>query len=81
MRSGAQYFQASDLGIGIMPAQIPAYTVVDFSGEYRFAGHWRALGGISNLSNEEYYSRVFISGGRIEPALSRQFYLGIAYDL
>jgi Fe(3+) dicitrate transport protein len=78
---GAQYFQASDEGIGLMPAQIPAYTVVDFSGEYRFAGHWRVLGGISNLTNEEYYSRVFISGGKIEPALSRQFYLGIAYDL
>ncbi len=78
---GAQYFQASDLGIGIMPAQIPAYTVVDFSGEYEFAGHWRVLGGISNLTNEEYYSRVFISGGRIEPARNRQFYLGIAYDL
>ena len=78
---GAQYFQASDAGIGVMPAQIPAYTVVDFSGEYQFAGHWRVLGGISNLTNEEYYSRVFISGGKIEPALSRQFYLGIAYDL
>lgn len=78
---GAQYFQASDEGIGLMPARIPAYTVVDFSGEYRFAGHWRVLGGISNLTNEEYYSRVFISGGRIEPALSRQFYAGISYDL
>jgi Fe(3+) dicitrate transport protein len=78
---GAQYFQASDLGIGPMPAQIPSYTVVDFSGEYKFAKHWRVLGGISNLTNLEYYSRVFISGGRIEPALSRQFYAGIAYDL
>ncbi len=78
---GAQYFQASDTGIGLMPAQIPAYTVADFSGEYRFAGHWRVIGGISNLTNVEYYSRVFIAGGRIEPALSRQFYAGIAYDL
>ena len=82
---GAQYFQASDAGIGTgtgaMPARIPAYTVVDFSGEYRFGGHWRVLGGISNLTNLEYYSRVFILGGRIEPALGRQFYLGIAYDL
>jgi Fe(3+) dicitrate transport protein len=78
---GAQYFQASDLGIGPMPAQIPSYTVVDFSGEYEFAHHWRVLGGISNLTNLEYYSRVFISGGRIEPALGRQFYGGIAYDL
>jgi Fe(3+) dicitrate transport protein len=83
---GGQYFQASDAGIniagfGLMPAQIPAYTVADFTGEYRFAGHWRVMGGISNLTNEEYYSRVFISGGKIEPALSRQFYLGVAYDL
>jgi Fe(3+) dicitrate transport protein len=83
---GAQYFQASDAGInivgfGLMPAQIPAYTVADFSGEYQFAGHWRVTGGISNLTNAEYFSRVFISGGRIEPALSRQFYLGVAYDL
>jgi Fe(3+) dicitrate transport protein len=76
-----QYFQASDLGIGTMPAQIPGYTVLDFSGEYKFANHWRVLAGISNLTNLEYYSRVFISGGRIEPALSRQFYAGIAYDL
>jgi Fe(3+) dicitrate transport protein len=83
---GPQYFQASDAGImtaGMVttPAQIPAYTVADFSGEYEFARHWRVLGGISNLSNHEYYSRVFISGGRIEPALGRQFYAGIAYDL
>ncbi len=78
---GAQYFQASDAGIGSMPAQIPAYTVADFSGEYEFAGHWKVLGGISNLTNREYYSRVFISGGKIEPALTRQFYAGIAYDL
>ena len=78
---GAQFFQASDAGIGPMPPQIPAYTVVDFSGEYRFAGHWRVLGGISNLTDQNYYSRVFIAGGRIEPALGRQFYAGIAYDL
>ena len=82
---GAQYFQASDAGIpivgyGLMPAQIPAYTVADFTGEYQFAGHWRVMGGISNLTNEEYFSRVFISGGKIEPALSRQFDLGVAYD-
>ena len=78
---GAQYFQVSDAGFGLMPARIPAYTVVDFSGEYKFLHRWRALGGVANLTNQEYYSRVFISGGRIEPALTRQFYLGIACDL
>jgi Fe(3+) dicitrate transport protein len=83
---GAQYFQATDAsivtnGVLMLPAQIPAYAVVDFSGEYELAGHWRVLGGISNLTNEDYYSRVFLSGARIEPALTRQFYAGIAYDL
>ena len=78
---GSQFFQASDAGIGSEPARIPAYTVVDFSGEYRFARHWRVLGGISNLTDLDYYSRVFISGGRVEPALGRQLYLGAAYDL
>jgi len=51
------------------------------SGEYKFGGHWRVLGGISNLTDKRYYSRVFISRGMLEPALSRQFYAGIAYDL
>ena len=84
---GSQYFQDSNEPIGATsgtpgtPARIPAYTVVDFSGEYGFGGHWRVLGGISNLTDLRYYSRVFIARGLIEPALGRQFYLGIAYDL
>jgi Fe(3+) dicitrate transport protein len=78
---GSQFFQDTDLADNGTPARIPAYTVVDLSGEYKFAGHWRVLGGISNLTNQEYYSRVFLSAGEIEPALSRQFYAGVAYDL
>lgn len=54
---------------------------MDFSGECELGRHWRLLGGISNLTNLRYYSRVFISGGAIEPALTRQLYAGIAYDL
>lgn len=77
----AQYMQASDLPAGSTPAQIPAYTVADFSGEYRFAGHWRVTGGISNLTDGRYYSRVFLFGGLLEPALARQFYAGIDYRL
>jgi Fe(3+) dicitrate transport protein len=78
---GAQYFQVSDQGIGPMPAQIPAYTVLDFSGEYEFAGRWKVLGGVANLTDRDYFSRVFLFGGQIEPALGRQFYAGIAYGL
>lgn len=78
---GSQYFEDSDEPLGTTPARIPAYTVADFSGEYGFGGHWRVLGGISNLTDLRYYSRVFISRGMLEPALGRQFYAGIAYDL
>jgi Fe(3+) dicitrate transport protein len=77
----SQYFQDSDEPDNGTPALIPTYTVADFSGEYTFAGHWRVLGGISNLTDRRYYSRVFLSGGSIEPALTRQFYAGVAYDL
>ncbi|HZT02326.1 MAG TPA: TonB-dependent receptor [Steroidobacteraceae bacterium] len=84
---GSQFFQDSNAAVGasptapLTPARIPAYTIADFSAEYGFGGHWRVLGGISNLTDKRYYSRVFISRGMLEPALSRQFYAGIAYDL
>ena len=35
------------------------------------------LGGVSNLADEKYYSRVFQNG--IEPAPGRTAYLGIAF--
>lgn len=78
---GSQYFEDSDEPLGSTPARIPAYTVADFSGEYRFGPHWRVLGGVSNLTDLRYYSRVFILGGMLEPALGRQFYMGMAYEL
>jgi Fe(3+) dicitrate transport protein len=76
----SQYFQDSDLGVGSTPARIPAYSVADLSGDYVIAGHLRLLGGISNLTNRHYYSRVFLFGGRLEPARDRAFYAGLAYD-
>ncbi len=76
----SQYFQDNDQGVGGAPARIPAYTVVDLSGEYVVAGHLRLLGGISNLANRHYYSRVFLFGGSLEPARDRAFNAGLAYD-
>ncbi len=78
---GAQYFQNSDTALGSTPALIPAYTVADFTGQYAWGTHWRVEGGVSNLGNHRYYSRVFLFGGSLEPALTRQFYLGVAYHL
>jgi Fe(3+) dicitrate transport protein len=77
---GSQYFQDSDLPIGSTPAHIPTYTVVDLAGDYVIAGHLRVLGGISNLTNRHYYSRVFLFGGMLEPAGDRSIYAGAAYD-
>jgi Fe(3+) dicitrate transport protein len=78
---GAQYFQDSDLAIGSTPAQIPAYTVLDLSADWVIAGRLRLLGGISNLTDRRYYSRVFLVGGELEPARARAAYAGLAYDL
>jgi Fe(3+) dicitrate transport protein len=84
----SQFFQDSNLpilqgatSIVATQARIPGYTVLDFAGEYTVAGRFRVLGGISNLTDRRYYSRVFISRGLVEPARSRMFNLGLAYDL
>jgi len=77
---GSQYFQDSDQSIGSTPAHIPTYTVDDLAGDYVIAGHFRILGGVSNLTNRHYYSRVFLFGGMLEPASDRSVYAGAAYD-
>ncbi len=86
---GSQFFQDSNLPIFqagspatvSTPARIPTYTLLDLSGEYIIAGRLRLLGGIANLTDRHYYSRVFISRGLIEPGRDRTFYGGVAYDL
>jgi Fe(3+) dicitrate transport protein len=77
---GAQYFQDSNTPVAGTPALIPSYTVFDLSGDYVIARHLRLLAGISNLFDRRYYSRVFLFGGRLEPAELRAFYAGAAYD-
>jgi Fe(3+) dicitrate transport protein len=77
---GSQYFQDSDRSIGSTAAHIPTYTVADLAADYVIAGHLRLLGGISNLTNRHYYSRVFLFGGMLEPASDRSMYAGAAYD-
>jgi Fe(3+) dicitrate transport protein len=76
-----QFFQDTNQPLGTTAAHIPAYTVLDMGFDYTIAGHWRLLGGISNLLNRTYYSRVFLAGGQLEPALGIAGYAGAAYDL
>jgi Fe(3+) dicitrate transport protein len=76
---GAQYFQDSDEPVAGTPAKIPTYTVVDLNGDYTLFGHLRLLGGVSNLTNRHYYSRVFLFGGSLEPANTLAVHAGAAY--
>jgi Fe(3+) dicitrate transport protein len=77
---GSQYFQDSDEALAGTPAKIPTYTVVDLNSDYTLFGHLRLLGGISNLTNRHYYSRVFLVGGSLEPANTLAVHAGAAYD-
>jgi Fe(3+) dicitrate transport protein len=78
----SQFFQDSNLpavasdGTVLVPAKIPAYFTLDFAAEYHFAKNCRLLAGVSNLTNQQYYSRVF--GSRIEPAPRLNGYGGVS---
>ena len=78
----SQYFQDSDLPVGtaaspnFIPAKIPAYTLLDLSGDWQVSPGIRLLGGISNLANRKYYNRVFQNG--IEPGARRKIYAGLS---
>lgn len=80
---GDQYWQDSNLprgsGVSEIEAEIPAYEVVDFSLEYRPSDKWAVHGGINNMFNQDYFSRVRNDG--IEPALERTFYVGVRFDI
>lgn len=77
---GSQYFEDNDLPVAGTPARIPAYVVADLASDVHLTKRLRLLGGISNLADRRYYSRVFLFGGSIEPALRRAVYAGAAYD-
>ncbi|MEO8804093.1 MAG: TonB-dependent receptor, partial [Rudaea sp.] len=79
---GSQYYADSNHAAGnpfLTPAKVPQYTVADLSADYWILPQLRLLGGISNLTDKTYYSRVFFSGG-IEPALGRTYYVGAAIE-
>ena len=55
---------------------MPAFTVLDLTGDWQISRNLRLLGGVTNLTNRKYYDRVFQNG--IEPAARRKVYAGIA---
>lgn len=83
--TGEQYWADNNLprttaGVEVTPAKIPRWAVYDISGDWTVVPHVRVLGGIANLTNKRYYSRVFFVNGGIEPAKGRTVQLGAALD-
>lgn len=65
----------------IIPAKIPSYEVFNLSGEFYLTKNVRLIGGISNLGDKTYYSRVFpFGGGSIDPAPGRSGYAGLSVE-
>ena len=71
-----EYWQDSDVGTTAVPAKIPAYYQIDLAADWNITHNVRLLLGVSNLTNNIYYSRVFTNG--IEPAPGRTGYAGLA---
>ena len=76
------YWQDSNTAGGTnnfpIDAVVPSYEVIDLSAEWSLNGHVKLLGGVNNLFDEEYYSRVRNDG--IEPAAGRVPYLGVEFN-
>lgn len=63
----------------LVPAVIPSYTVFNLSAEWYLTKNVRLIGGISNLADEKYYSRAFLTG-LIDPAPGRSAYAGLSVE-
>ena len=78
----SQYYSDANIAAAapnLTPAKVPSYTVADFSADYWVMPHLRLLGGISNLTDKRYYSRVTLQSG-LDPAPGRTVYGGFAYE-
>jgi Fe(3+) dicitrate transport protein len=72
-----QFWQDSNIGSPAIPkSHIPPYKVFNLSGDLYITKYLRLIAGISNLTDEKYYNRVFANG--IEPAPRRSGYAGIS---
>ncbi|MEO7168019.1 MAG: TonB-dependent receptor [Chthoniobacterales bacterium] len=72
-----EFWADSNLGTPTIPAKIPSYVVFNLAADYHITKNLKLIGGISNLGDEKYYSRVFFNGS-IEPAPGRSAYAGLS---
>ncbi|MEY2564315.1 MAG: Fe(3+) dicitrate transport protein [Verrucomicrobiota bacterium] len=66
-------------GVIAVPAIIPSYTVWNLSSEWHLTKNLRLIAGVSNLADEKYYSRAFLTG-LIDPAPRRSAYAGLSVE-
>ncbi len=72
-----QFWQDTNIGNPAIPkSKIPPYAVFNLSADYYLTRNLRLIGGISNLTDEKYYDRVFANG--IEPAPRLSGYAGLS---
>ena len=72
----SQFWQDSNLARGDLPSRMPSYRVYDFSIEVPVHEAITLTGGVNNLSNATYYSRIRTDG--IEPAPGRSGFIGVS---
>lgn len=65
--------------VTFVAAEVPSYQVLDLTGEWKLHDRLSLLGGVNNLTDEIYASRVRNDGS--EPAAERHAYFGIEVSL
>jgi len=79
--TGKQYTDATNATFtdNAIDGLVPAYSVMDFSAEYRFNEHFSLSGSINNLADTRYFTRRADSypGPGIVPADARSFFLTV----
>jgi Fe(3+) dicitrate transport protein len=72
-----QFWQDTDIGNAQIPkAEIAPYKVFNLTGDFYLTRNLRIIAGITNLTDEKYYDRVFANG--IEPAPRMSGYAGLS---
>jgi Fe(3+) dicitrate transport protein len=72
-----QFWQDTNVGNAAIPkAQIAPYKLFNLTGDYYLTRNLRTIAGITNLTDEKYYDRVFANG--IEPATRLSGYAGLS---
>lgn len=57
--------------------EIPSYAVFDLTGDYTLKKNWMLSGGINNLLDKDYYSKIRAGGVYWNPG--RNYYAGVTY--